>query len=75
MIGPGKYDDVTTLVREQTQAQGVIVIVISGQHGSGFSVQAPLGVQIALPTLLRSLAAQIESDWTTYSTLEGARSD
>jgi hypothetical protein len=37
--GPGKYDDACTAAREATEAAGVILIVLGGQHGSGFSVQ------------------------------------
>jgi hypothetical protein len=40
MIGPGKYDQYATLVREATNAQGVVVIVFEGDQGNGFSVQA-----------------------------------
>lgn len=40
-FGPGKYDDVTTYVRQQTEAKdGVIVIVLGGNKGAGTSVQA-----------------------------------
>lgn len=38
--GPGKYDDVCTLVRETTKAQAAVVLVLNGDRGSGFSVQA-----------------------------------
>lgn len=37
--GPGKYDDLCTLVREGAQAQGAVVIVLNGNRGSGFAVQ------------------------------------
>jgi hypothetical protein len=36
--GPGKYDDLTTLVRERAKAHAVVVIVVEGTKGSGFSV-------------------------------------
>jgi hypothetical protein len=32
MLGPGKYDDETTWVQTRTQARGVILIVIGGNH-------------------------------------------
>lgn len=60
-IGPGKYDDLTTHVRVQSKALGVIVIVFEGEHGSGFSVQAPLDITLKLPGLLRTVAADIEA--------------
>ena len=39
-MGPGKYDDLATIVRAQAAAAGVLVVVIDGAAGSGFSVQA-----------------------------------
>jgi hypothetical protein len=61
-IGPGEYDDLCTMVREQTNAAGVIVAVINGKRGSGLSVQADLATTLALPELLDHLAAQIRAD-------------
>jgi hypothetical protein len=60
-IGPGKYDDLATLVREQAAAAGVIVIVVEGAAGSGFSVQATPAVIAGLPAMLRFMADQIEA--------------
>lgn len=60
--GPGKYDHLATLVRDQTAAAAVIVVVFGGTDGSGFSVQAPEGFASQLPDLLRSLATKIEAD-------------
>ena len=62
MIGPGKYDDLCTHVREETQAHCAIVIVLGGTRGSGFSVQAELSAQLALPELLEDMAKQIRRD-------------
>ncbi len=63
-LGPGKYDDLATLVRDGTKADGVIVIVIGGSKGSGFSVQATFEVTAKLPELLRTMADNIERDLT-----------
>jgi hypothetical protein len=60
--GPGKYDDMATYVREQSHAAGVIVIVIGGDKGEGFAVQADLPTTLALPQMLRHMANQIEQD-------------
>jgi hypothetical protein len=60
--GPGKYDGLASLVRRRAEAAGVIVIVLEGKHGHGFSVQAPADVAARLPRLLRQLADQIEKD-------------
>lgn len=58
-VGPGKYDDLCTHVREEAKANGAIVIVIGGEKGDGFSVQAPMDVQLRLPYVLRHIAGQI----------------
>jgi hypothetical protein len=62
--GPGKYDDLATTIREQTHATGVIVIVVGGDKGEGFAVQADLSTVLALPAILRTMADQIEQDMT-----------
>lgn len=62
MIGPGKYDDVATKVRESTGAHGVILIIVGGNEGEGFCVQATLEVTLMLPVMLRTVADQIEAD-------------
>lgn len=62
MIGPGKYDDLATLAREAAKAEGVILIIINGDRGSGFSCQANVLVTMNLPKMLRSMADEIEED-------------
>ena len=62
-LGPGKYDDLTTLVKARAGSpQGVLVMVVGGPHGSGFSVQATAEVTMQLPSLLRAIADSIEAD-------------
>jgi hypothetical protein len=63
-LGPGKYDDLATMARNATSAEGVIVIVLGGVAGSGFSVQATFEVTAKLPDLLRTMADNIERDLT-----------
>jgi hypothetical protein len=60
-FGPGKYDDVCTMVREQVGVDrgGVLVIVIGGNQGTGFSCQADLETTLALPNLLEAVARQM----------------
>jgi len=60
-VGPGKYDDACTAVRVATEAHAIVLIVIDGNQGSGFSVQASGDAAAHLPGLLRSLADQIEA--------------
>jgi len=58
--GPGKYDLITSFVREQTHAQGVLIIVIEGTEGSGFSAQLPPHLLSDVPRFLREMADEIE---------------
>lgn len=70
--GAGKYDDLCTLVREQSGGRLVVVIVgPGGEHGPGFSVQGTPELVCELPLILRDLAAQIETD--TRGHLKGPR--
>jgi hypothetical protein len=64
MIGPGKYDDLCTLVRQRAgigreDGGGVIVIVLGGKRGNGFSCQADLMTTLTLPDLLEDIARQM----------------
>lgn len=61
-IGPGKYDDLCTLVRERTEAKGVLLIVVGGNNGLGFSCQADLVTTLSLPQLLRTVADMLDAD-------------
>ena len=60
--GPGKYDHVASAARVATDAEGVVVIVIGGRKGSGFSVQGSEAVMARLPELLETMATQIRQD-------------
>jgi hypothetical protein len=60
MIGAGKYDEACTKARQETKAAGVILVVIGGEHGHGFSAQIPPPLIRTVPNILRSIADQIE---------------
>jgi hypothetical protein len=62
MLGPGKYDDLCTEVREKTGAESVILLVFDDNNGSGFSCQMTLPILLRLPEMLRSMADQIEAE-------------
>jgi hypothetical protein len=64
MIGPGKYDDIATSVRNASEAEAVFVIILNGNKGSGFSVQMvnKPGLIEKLPEILRHIATTIEAD-------------
>ncbi len=61
-LGPGKYDALCTLVREQSQGLAVAIIVVHGKLGSGFALQGLPDVITVLPGALRLLADEIEAD-------------
>jgi hypothetical protein len=61
-LGPGVYDEHASRVRAETDATAVILIVIGGERGSGFTMQAPPAMTEALPSILRSMADSIEAD-------------
>jgi len=66
-IGPGKYDDLCSYVRDQAGVTdkvggGVMVIVIGGHRGNGFSCQADLETTLTLADLLEEVAGLIRSD-------------
>lgn len=59
-IGPGKYDPECTRIMQEQDAQIVLVIVVDGKRGNGFSCQCTPEWLVAVPQLLRSVAADIE---------------
>ena len=59
-VGPGKYDDICTEVRERAEASGALVLVFGGNKGDGVSIQGAIMLQHAMPALLRALAESME---------------
>jgi hypothetical protein len=49
------------VVRREAKADGVLLLIVNGARGSGFSAQLSLDLTLALPTILRDLANQIEA--------------
>ena len=62
MIGPGSYNHLAEKLKEETQAEGVVLLIANGNQGNGFAVYAPPSVLIELPDLLRRAAEEIERD-------------
>ena len=58
-LGPGKYDNLCTIVRKRAQAAAAIVIVVGGNRGHGFSVQANETAALALPAILEQIASEM----------------
>ena len=63
MIGPGKYDDVCTEIRERFHAKGVILIIDGGDRGHGFSAQLDIAKTFLIPKALRKIADDMETDF------------
>lgn len=61
-LGGGKYDKECTEVRDKTRADGVVLMVLNGSLGSGFSAQLNLADMMRVPSLLREVADSIEQD-------------
>jgi len=62
MIGPGRYDEACEQARIATEAQGILLIVLNGNLGSGFSAQLPAAFLHKIPLVLRKLADDIEKE-------------
>lgn len=60
--GGGKYGDLAGAVHGATGADAVMLIVLKGVDGSGFSVVGNEDVLERLPELLRTMANEIEND-------------
>ena len=59
--GGGKYDTLATIARQTAEADGIIMLIINGDMGSGFTVQAESHIAKYLPGLLRDMADEIET--------------
>lgn len=65
-LGPGKYDELCSYVLEKSKALAAIVIVVSGNRGSGMGVKEDFELAggryhiLRLPKVLRKIAEEIE---------------
>jgi hypothetical protein len=64
MSEPSKYDGFARIIREETHAQGVILVVFGGAHGTGGAMQLDETLQreLDLPALLRGLADHLDGE-------------
>lgn len=60
--GPGKYDASLSLALKDAKAKQGILIVLDGIDGPSFCCQLDIVMTAAVPSLLRQMAHQIESD-------------
>lgn len=60
---PGKYDDLCTKLRKETNADAVMIIIVNGPKGNGISLQS-LGTEPInqMPGLLENLTKQVRDD-------------
>lgn len=62
-VGKGKYDNEASRVFKDTRAGAVVLMVIDGERGTGFSVlSSDRRVIRNLPDLLKSVASEIEPE-------------
>jgi hypothetical protein len=59
--GPGKYDSALTMAKQSVDASEGVLIILDGNKGSGFSVQASEETILKLPTILESMSSQIRA--------------
>ena len=59
--GGGKYDVLATIARQAAEAEGIVILIIGGVLGGGFTVQAEPHVAKFLPGMLRDMADEIEN--------------
>jgi tRNA A37 N6-isopentenylltransferase MiaA len=62
MVAPGKYDKHAEQLINELGAQGLVLIVIGGNLGTGMSVKSDVVMLAALPGVLRHTADMIESE-------------
>lgn len=75
--GPGKYSDLATVARITSRSRAVVLLLLDGAEGSGFTVQVepgPKGLEVRalLPGLLRAIADEIESHLEKKARLPGS---
>jgi hypothetical protein len=63
----GKYKHLADIARISAEADAVVLVVINGNDGSGFSVQAESGINELLPSILRRLADDISGQVSASS--------
>lgn len=66
MPGAGKYDELCTYVRTQASAKSVVLLIVGGNKGDGFSVQANPEDILGIPEFLRTLATGIQAQMESH---------
>jgi hypothetical protein len=61
-IGPGKYDDICSKIRQEVNAKGVVLLILGGDKGDGFSCQAEKHLLECLRLCLEQSAEAMKQD-------------
>ncbi len=61
-VGEGKYDFALTLALGNSKASQGVLLVLDGDSGPGFSVQASMAAMEGLPDALEYIAKEIRKD-------------
>lgn len=62
-IGPGRYDNECQTIHETSKADVVMLLIVNGDKGSGFSLSSKEYKFIKeMPAMLRYMAEKIEAD-------------
>jgi hypothetical protein len=56
----GTYDVATEQLRQRFAAEACLLIVLSGNEGTGVSIHAPESLKAHLPSLFRAIAQEVE---------------
>jgi hypothetical protein len=72
MLGPGKYDDICQEVARKVGINhdtggGVIIAVLGGNRGNGFSVHADIMTMMQIPDILEIMVKQLRKDSATLT--------
>jgi hypothetical protein len=57
-----KYENVTNVAFHLTKGEAVVLVVLNGNDGTGYSIRAESGLRELLPAILRKAAMKISMD-------------
>ena len=69
-----KYERVTELAFHMTKGEAVVLVVLNGTDGTGYSIHAESGLRELLPSILRKVAMEISPDDKSGSAMSGTDS-
>lgn len=68
-MGPGKYDAEVTELRQRLKANGILLLVVQGERGSGFSAQLSGEDVLACRMSCVNLLSKLRKAGSTHETL------